>query len=82
MKIEHYFRSSSSRRSRVTLETDTERALSDSDLLLICDNHQGISFNKQTGSYDLTGESLGAPRHFGGHVERDGDRCRVTVWID
>lgn len=82
MKIERIYSSGTQRRSRFVLENDIERALSDSDLLLIADNAQGIRFNKATGSYELTGESLGGARHFGGHVERFGDKCNVTVWID
>lgn len=82
MKITRFYRSGSESRAVVTLQDDTERALSDSDLLLICDNARGIKYDGATDSYSLTGESLGAPRHFGGVVDRTGDRCRVTVYTD
>lgn len=82
MKIERFYRSGTQHRSNVTLEDDIERALSDSDLLLIADNARGITFDKAAGSYRLNGEELGTARHFGGYVKRDGDRCTVTVYID
>ena len=81
MKIEHKRQSSSSRVAMVTLETDVERALADSDLLLIVDNGKGFRYSHDTGSYELTGEGFGGARHFGGHVDRTGDRCLVNVYI-
>jgi len=82
LKIEHKRQSSSSRVALVILETDVERLLSDTDLLLIVDNGRGIRYDQARGSYDLTGESFGSPRHFGGYVDRNGDSCRVNVYID
>lgn len=83
MKIQHLTGGSSYRRALVELETDIERALSHTDLLLIVDNAKGIRYDRETNSYSLTGESLGTASHFGGHVEvLPGGKRRVTVYID
>lgn len=82
MKIERAYRSATQLVAKVTLETEAERALTNSDLLLIVDNARGISFNRETGSYDLNGEGFGAANHFGGRVEGSGDSRTVTVYID
>ena len=83
MKIEHRACHYTRRTSLVTLETDAERAITKADLILICDNLTGIKYNQNTQSYDLTGESFGEERHFGGRVEPIGaDRYEVTVYTD
>lgn len=82
MRIEHIASLYAKRKRLVTLESPAERALSDEQLLLICDNRLGISYNKSTGSYDLTGSDLGSPKHFGGVVARHGDLVDVTVFTD
>jgi hypothetical protein len=82
LKFQSTYRSSSERRALLTLENEVERALSDSDLLLIVDNRKGIRYAGTGDQYELTGEGFGKARHFGGHVERAGDSCRVVVYID
>jgi hypothetical protein len=84
VKIKHLNSGMTSRSAMVTLETDVERALSPSDLLLIVDNAKGIKYDRDSDSYSLTGESFGVARHFGGLVENvanPNDR-KVTVYID
>jgi hypothetical protein len=82
MKIEQLPAVYASRKVRVTLENDKERALTDDQLITLCDNLEGIEYNYQTKSYSLTGEPLGTPHHFGGRVDRQGDVCTVKVHID
>lgn len=85
MKIRHLNSGATSRSALVTLETDAERALLYSELLLIVDNGKGIVYDKPSNSYSLTGEGFGSPRHFGGKVENDPldeNVRKVTVYID
>ena len=83
MKIAHRSSHYTRRTSLLVFETEAERQLTDSQLLLICDNLEGIKYNSETQSYDLTGEPFGEARHFGGEVVRDTtDHASVTVYTD
>jgi hypothetical protein len=82
MKIEQMPSRYTTRSSNVVLETEAERALSNDQLITLCDNLEGIEYNHETKSYSLTGKSFGTPHHFGGRVQRNGDTCTVTVYVD
>ena len=83
-RASHYTR----RTSLLVLETDDEEKLTDGELLLICDNLEGIEYNNATGSYDLTGEKFGDCKHFGGSCQpafkqrTKGSPIEVTVYTD
>ena len=83
-RASHYTR----RTSLLTLETEAENRLTDAELLLICDNLEGIKYNSATGGYDLTGGGFGDTRHFGGickpafNQRTDGTQIEVTVFTD
>jgi hypothetical protein len=75
----------SSRVALVTLQTPEEQALTNDQLMLIVDNHRGVSYDHSTETYRLNGEDFGAARHWGGSVKALGAdphvKC-VTVNID
>lgn len=82
MRIEHMpSRTPGTRKRIVTLQTPAERGLSDDELIRLCDNAAGITYNKTTGSYDLTGNDFG-PHSLGGRCERWGDQVQVAVYTD
>ena len=79
MKIEHRPSPSGARVSVVTLETAEEAALSEEELVQICQNLQGIEYDHRSDSYQLNGRDFG-PETTGGTVEMTSDRrVRVTV---
>lgn len=82
MRIDHMPSTYARRVSLVTLESEKEYALTDTALLKLCDNLQGVKFNKRSGCYELTGEPFGPPPPFGGAVERYGDKAKVSVFTD
>ena len=88
MKISHRASHYSRRTSLLILETEDEEKLTDSELLLICDNLEGIKYNSKTGSYDLNGREFGDCNHFGGKCQpassqrTKGTPIEVTVYTD
>lgn len=68
MKIEHMPSPSDACVSVVALETAEERALSDDDLVRICANLQGVTYNHEGEDYALTGDDFGPKA--AGSVER------------
>lgn len=84
MKIQHLRNAAGSRTARIVLETDEERMMLHSELMLIVDNGRGLEYDRDTNSYRIVGD-LGAARHFGGKVVNDPadpDARIVTVYID
>jgi hypothetical protein len=75
----------STRVARLTLQNDAERALTNDQLMRLVDNHQGITFDRETDSYSLNGDDFGPDRRFGGSVKPhagEPDVRLVTVYID
>lgn len=70
-----------SRVAIVTLETPQELALTNEELMLIVDNHKGISYDHSTGSHKLNGEGFGPARHFGGSVKTGPNPAVKTVSV-
>ena len=59
MKIEHLPSPFQALVSKLTLETETERALSDNQLMRICGNLRAVSYDYDRDSYFLNGNSFG-----------------------
>jgi hypothetical protein len=76
--------SSYNRRSAIlTLQTAEELALTSDDLMRLVDNMQGVRYQHETESYQLTGDGFGPDRYFGGGVKALSESQRqVDVWID
>lgn len=68
----------------VTLDTAEEHALTAAELMLIVDNHEGVTYDPATARYKLNGKPFGGARHFGGSVEPTDNPAvrRVTVYVD
>lgn len=85
IRIDHMPSEYASRVSVVTLETERERALTDTGLMRLCDSFQGIEYVQGKGHYRLTANAFGGAAFgplppMGGRVERHGNIATVTIF--